>query len=102
MEPSPNPNRNHCTGVKLANVNVNQQEAGAIPGGIDLFDALSGKIQQLQAMVVLISGEGHETFDSMSEDLKTNYLWACETLVGECVSYLRPLGEAITFKKKGA
>ena len=26
MEPSPDPNRNHCNGVKLANVNVNQQE----------------------------------------------------------------------------
>lgn len=101
MEPSPNPNRKHCTGVKLATVNVIQQKAEQIADRIDIFDQMSAKILQLRSMLVLISGDGLDSFDSMSKELRENYLWACETLAGECVSGLDPLGRAMSQERVG-
>jgi len=97
----PYPDRNHCTGVKLANVNVIQQEAEKIADSIDICDAMSAKIQQLRSMLVLISGEGLDAFESMSTELKANYLWACSTLAGDCVSFLEPLSSAMSRERTG-
>jgi len=47
-------------------------------------DTLLKKIAQLEALLHGTYGEAQEGFNSMADELRDNYLWACADLAGEC------------------
>lgn len=51
---------------------------------LDVIDALDEKLVQLSSMLTMIHGHGYQTFDNYSDEIKDNYLWACERLADEC------------------
>lgn len=50
----------------------------------DRADHLQARLSQLQAMLAMMQGDGREAFDSLSDDLRDNYVWACSMAVSEC------------------
>jgi hypothetical protein len=47
--------------------------------------ALTNKLSQLRAMLLMTYGEARETFTNMSDTTQDNYLWACADLAGYCI-----------------
>lgn len=54
-------------------------EAAAVtrPVDLDALDRLNEQAAQLSAMLTVIIGEGAQTFDRYSDDVRRTYLWAC-------------------------
>ena len=52
---------------------------------IDTRDLLSKKLVQLHAMLMMTYGNARETIDSMSEDLRDSYFWACADMAKDCI-----------------
>lgn len=52
--------------------------------GADVRDQLDARIAQLSAMLLLITGEGYQSFNSMNEGSQQSYLWACRMIAREC------------------
>lgn len=48
-------------------------------------DILSSKLSHLQAMLMMTYGNGQDPFDSMSDVVRDNYMWACAALVDDCI-----------------
>jgi len=67
----------------MATETVNDEHAG------DAFDTLTAKLAQVQSMLMMTYGEASESFNSMNEQLRDNYLWACESMVRDCVALTR-------------
>lgn len=53
-------------------------------GNLDVIDQLSMKLAQLEAMLCLTYGASREGFESMAENHRDNFMWACSTMVDEC------------------
>ncbi|MBW8364716.1 MAG: hypothetical protein K0M39_09185 [Rhizobium sp.] len=51
---------------------------------VDIKTQLSTRLSQLYAMLVTTTGDGFESFDNWSDEIKGNYLWACSMLAKEC------------------
>lgn len=76
--------------AKQGHIPVNIDATGdlyAIRNGKDLNgnvrNHLSARIAQLDAMLALIIGEGHEIFEGLNSELQNNYLWACAMMATE-------------------
>jgi len=63
----------------MATETVNEEQAG------DSFDTLTAKLAQLHAMLNMTYGNSSEAFNSMNYKLRDNYLWACTTMVEDCM-----------------
>jgi hypothetical protein len=50
----------------------------------DIGNQLDARISQLSALLFNITGEGFDSFNSMNDTVKHNYLWTCESLADEC------------------
>lgn len=50
------------------------------------FDLLLTKLAQLEALLTATYGNSGESFDSMSELKRDNYLWACTDMAGDCAA----------------
>lgn len=64
----------------MATETVNDEQAG------DAFDTLTSKLAQVQSMLMMTYGVASESFNSMNEQLRDNYLWACESMVSDCMA----------------
>ena len=51
----------------------------------DNHELLSKKLGQLQAMLMMTYGNARETIDSMSDDLRDSYFWACADMANDCI-----------------
>jgi hypothetical protein len=51
---------------------------------IDVQDQLHARLSQLHAMLTITCGNGFETFENWSDEIKDNYLWSCSMLAKEC------------------
>lgn len=49
----------------------------------DLGEAISMRLQQVDAALLAIYGEGLDRFNSMADELQDNYLWMLHSMVGE-------------------
>lgn len=47
-------------------------------------DSLDRKLAQLHAMLIMTYGDAQESFESMNDDLRGNYMWACSDLAEQC------------------
>jgi len=52
----------------------------------DACDVLSRKAAQLSALLTVIVGEGFDSFNLYNDEIKQNYLWACQDLAWEVKS----------------
>lgn len=50
----------------------------------DDCNRLTRKLSQLEAVLHGTYGDSREGFDSMADDVRENYMWACADLAGEC------------------
>lgn len=50
----------------------------------ETYNRIANKTRQLHAMLEMTYGGARETFDSMNDDLRDNYLWACAEQAREC------------------
>jgi len=77
----------------MASANV--KEAADPQEARDAYDLLTNKLGQLDAMLVMIGGEGVAAFNLMNEVMQSNYLWACQNMVEECQGLAQSLSPAI-------
>lgn len=49
-------------------------------------DILCQRLDQAQALVLLIGGEGLETFSNLNDTLRTNVLWTLESLIDDAIT----------------
>ena len=47
--------------------------------------ALTDKLSQLRAMLLMTHGDAREVFTNMSDATQDIYLWACADLAGYCI-----------------
>jgi hypothetical protein len=66
---------------------------------LELVDAIQGRCAQMSAQLTAITGEGLEHFDSLSTEVKRNYLWAVEQKFSE-ISVLFDLFWDITKRRE--
>ncbi|MCU0943552.1 MAG: hypothetical protein MUE35_13500 [Hydrogenophaga sp.] len=59
----------------------------------DAADQLSFRLDHLRAMLVLVTGSGHENFAELSHELQAQYLGACSMAVDECAELARVIQE---------
>lgn len=50
----------------------------------DVMGHLSARLSQLNAMLIQTVGDGAETFNNWSDEIRDNYLWACQAHAREC------------------
>ncbi len=65
---------------------ANNQKVVAVTAQKDIFDlrsTMEEKMTQLRALTCLISGGGHENFQSYSDEVQNNVLWLTNSLAGE-------------------
>lgn len=58
----------------------------------DVRDQLNARLAQLNAMLEMTHGNGRESFDSWSDEVRDNYLWSCSMLAKECEELTNHLG----------
>lgn len=51
----------------------------------DVHDQLSARLSQLSAMLIMTTGTCFETFSSLNDKIREDYLWACSMLADECL-----------------
>jgi hypothetical protein len=54
---------------------------------------LSFRLDHLRAMLVLVTGSGHENFAELSHELQAHYLGACSMAADECAELARAMQE---------
>jgi hypothetical protein len=69
----------------MATKNVPDDDRGDANDRCRDYDLLATKLAQLQSMLMMTYGGARETFDSMNDDLRDSYLWACADMVDECI-----------------
>ena len=60
----------------------------------DDCNRLTRKLSQLEAVLHGTYGESQESFDSMGDDLRGNYMWACADLAGDCKALAEKISTA--------
>lgn len=55
----------------------------------DALETIDTKLAQLQALLMMTFGEAQDSFDSMNDTLRGNFMWACHNLVEDCQSLLK-------------
>lgn len=50
----------------------------------DVLDHLASRLAQLSVMLSRTYAFGHDEFNTLSDDARMNYLWACGTMADEC------------------
>lgn len=50
----------------------------------ELCDQLAARLDQLSAMLTIVTGNGFETFSRWNDEIQCNYLWACNMISDEC------------------
>lgn len=57
----------------------------------DVMEHLSARLCQLNAMLIQTVGNGAETFNNWSDEIRDNYLWACQAHAHECEDLVQHL-----------
>lgn len=60
---------------------------------IDEFDEIQTTLSHAHAMLTMIYGPGFESFNTYSDEIRENYIWACAEKVGKA---LKVMDKAIT------
>jgi len=66
----------------MATENVNDGKV------LDAIDTVDTKLKQLQSLLMMTYGEAQDSFESMNEDLRGNFMWACHDMVTDCIGLL--------------
>ncbi|MDN4587582.1 hypothetical protein DBA29_03595 [Xenophilus aerolatus] len=80
----------------MASKNVTPQ-AAPDTSQLDIYDQMTMKLHQAEALIVLIAGEGGDAFEAMNRTLRAGYLSTCSTLIQdahELALKLQPAMEA--------
>lgn len=51
---------------------------------VAIVDHLQTRLDQLAAQLQIIHGDGFESFNLWSEEIRKNYLWSCSMAAEEC------------------
>lgn len=59
------------------------------------YEALHGKLLQLQSLLVMTCGEAGEALRSMNDELRDNYMMACADMARDCAMLTQALGAVV-------
>lgn len=57
----------------------------------DVYNKLSAKLVQLTAMIEMTYGNARQTFESMNDTTRDNYMWSCGDMANDCQNLLGKL-----------